>query len=135
MNFMQSDQARDLYNRVVPILAIVALVFAVVAVGWSWQNSAADHRQDQQRDKDQDAAAAVNRINAVVNCENANESRTASHTLWNFILDLSTRDAPPEQMAYLEQVRAWIGQVYQPHDCTDLSKKYVLPPPPTIPVQ
>lgn len=56
---MTNDRIREVYNRVVPVLAVIALAFAVVAVGWSWQNSAADHRQDVQHDKDQDAAATA----------------------------------------------------------------------------
>lgn len=81
------------------------------------------------------AIGRANASNAVTNCENANESRKASRTLWNFILNLSTRDAPPESLVYLDQVREWIGQVYQPHDCANLDNVYKIPPPPSIPAQ
>jgi hypothetical protein len=117
---------RDLYEQVAPVLAIVCLLAAFSAVGWSWQNSRADHRQDVEH-------IADNQANAVTSCENANESREASRTLWYFVVDLASKDAPPERVAYLGEVRAWIGKVYQPHDCSDLSRKYPLPPPPAIP--
>lgn len=69
----------------------------------------------------------------VTQCENGNESREAARTLWNFVADLSeANQTSPEKAAFLAEFRAWVNQVYAAHDCSDLDKKYELPPPPTV---
>lgn len=40
---------RDLYERIAPVLVVFALLSAVSAVGWSFQNSRANAEQDRQR--------------------------------------------------------------------------------------
>jgi hypothetical protein len=119
------------YRRIAPLLMVAALALAIAAVAGTYING----RNDARRNHDQIEAAAAD---AKVGCENANESRAASRTLWNYVVDLSlasNTDATPEEVAYLGKVRDWIDQVYAPHDCADLSKKYQLPPPPAIPVR
>ncbi len=118
--------ASVVYRRVAPLLIVAALVLAIAASAGTYFNGRADARRNNEQ-------AATNQANAVTSCQNANESREASRTLWFFVVDLASKGAPPERAAYLEKVREWIGEVYQPHDCTDLSKKYPLPPPPAIP--
>lgn len=79
------------------------------------------------------ALGQSNARNAVTSCENANESRDASRTLWYFVVDLAAKTADPDRAAYLADVRTYIGQVYQPHDCSRLDKAYPLPAPPALP--
>lgn len=72
--------------------------------------------------------------NAIQGCENANESRAASLALWTTVLDLSKQSAqtagrPTDQ---IDSLAAWVGEVYQPHDCTDLGREYPIPPPPVL---
>lgn len=76
-----------------------------------------------------------NTRNALVGCQNANESRAATLALWNFLFDVTGKNAAkqtPEQKAQLRAIRVWIGKLYQPHDCQDLARKYPIPPPPVI---
>lgn len=79
------------------------------------------------------ALGQANAHNATTACENANESRQASRTLWYFVMDLATKNAEPSEAVYLGRVRTWIGEVYQEHDCSDLSRKYEIPDPPALP--
>jgi hypothetical protein len=120
---------RDLYERVAPILAIVGLLFAIVAVGWSWENQRATQTLTSQRTTD-------NATNQLVGCENANQSRAASKNLWDFVINLSLASNPTltdEQRVFIGEFRAYVDAVYQPHDCKHLDKKYNLPSPPKIP--
>lgn len=122
-----------IYRRVSPLLAVFTLVLALVGLGWTFANDrsqAANDRRDRARDQ---ARILDNTANAITSCQNANESRAASRTLWYFVVDLASKDAPPTRAAYLAEVRDWIGTVYQPHDCNDLGRQYVIPPPPAIP--
>lgn len=118
-----------IYRRVAPLLLVCTFVLAIGAVVGTYVND----RNDRERAREQ---IAVNTANAVTTCQNANETREASRTLWNFVLDLSSArnvDATPAEVAYLEEFRDWIDTVYQERDCTDLSRKYPLPPPPALP--
>lgn len=120
---------RLIYDRIAPFLALVILLIALGAGVGTYINDRAVDRSNADR-------IADNEDNAVTNCENANETRKANRTLWNFVLDLSqsgNSDATAQEVAYLEQFRAWIGKVYQERDCTDLGREYPLPPPPTLP--
>lgn len=114
------------YRRIAPLLIIFAVLIAVVAAVGTYANNQAITRANTARIKGSET-------DAVTACENANESREASRKLWYFVVDLASQTAPPERVTYLGEVRDWIGQVYQPHDCQDLSRKYPLPPPPSIP--
>lgn len=80
-------------------------------------------------------AVDSNKVNSVVNCENANQSRSANLALWTFILEASAAqntERTPEQIELIEKIRVWVAQLYAPHDCSDLSKTYDLPPPPSL---
>lgn len=82
------------------------------------------------------ALGRANAANAVTNCENANESRSASKGLWDYVLSLLEAGNPnptPAQTEFVVDFRQYVGKVYQQHDCSDLGKKYPLPPRPTIP--
>lgn len=129
MNSLDRLAESVIYRRVAPIVIVLCLVLAFAALVGTYVNERNVTTANQKR-------IADNEANAVTSCENANESREASRTLWNFVLDLSqaaNTDATAQETAYLDEFRAWIGQVYQPRDCTDLSRKYPLPPPPAIP--
>lgn len=75
-----------------------------------------------------------NQHNAVINCENANESRKATLSLWTFLFATSLHNpqTTPQQRANILAVSVWIGKLYAQRDCSDLSRKYPIPPPPTI---
>lgn len=79
---------------------------------------------------------ATDQENAVIACENANESRAANLSLWTYVLDLSaaSRDEvpTPAEQERLDDFRAWVTKLYAPRDCSDLSKRYEIPPPPTL---
>lgn len=83
-----------------------------------------------------DEATATNKNAAVISCQNANESRAANRVLWNFVVDLSlnSNDDPPtmEEQRFLQEARDWINTIYMERDCSNLTKKYVIPDPPTI---
>lgn len=118
-----------IYRRVAPILTVCCLVLAIGACVGTYVNDRAIDSATQKRIEDNEA-------NAVTNCQNANESRAAARTLWNFVFDLSLAtnpDVTAEQVAYVGEVRAWVGKVYQERDCGDLSRAYPIPPPPSIP--
>lgn len=78
--------------------------------------------------------ADANGANAVTNCQNANESRAATLLLWNFVIDASEANPGnrPDQQVQVERIRSWIAQLYAPRDCSQLDKKYPIPPPPPI---
>lgn len=81
------------------------------------------------------ARTADNTRNAVVGCQNANESRAATLALWNFLFDITAKSNPkttPEQQHQVNEIRVWIGKLYGPHDCKNLARKYPIPPPPVI---
>jgi hypothetical protein len=105
--------------------AAIALLVLLLGTA-TYFNDRAINQANTDRTKD-------NSSNAITSCENANESREASRTLWYFVVDLASRGAGPQEAAYLNRVRSWIGDVYRPHDCADLSREYVIPPPPSIP--
>jgi hypothetical protein len=119
MSFNDKVIESVIYRRVAPLLMVGALILAIAAVAGTYVNGRNDARR--------------NAENALVACENANESRIANNTLWNYVVDLASRGANPAEVANLAEVRSWIGEVYAPHDCSDLSKKYPIPPPPKIP--
>lgn len=72
--------------------------------------------------------------NAIQSCENANQSRTATLSLWTFILEVSAQnpDQTPAERQLLVDLGEWIGVLYAQRDCTDLSREYPIPPPPTL---
>lgn len=72
----------------------------------------------------------------IVTCQNGNDSRAANLELWNFIFDLSLADPhntqDPRALKYLHRIQTWVAQIFRPHDCHDLTKKYPIPPSPKI---
>lgn len=54
------SRMRELYEGIAPVLAIVTILAAFSAVGWSWQNERANDRQDEQRITDTEARQAEN---------------------------------------------------------------------------
>lgn len=131
MNTPNLPPWRQIYDKFAPLLALLALLFAIAAGVGTYVNDRANARQDRER-------IEANEANAVTSCENANETREASRTLWNFALDnaeANNPDAPPEVKRYLQEFRAYVDAVYAPRDCSDLSKKYPLPEPPEIPTR
>lgn len=72
--------------------------------------------------------------NAVISCQNANEARIANKILWDFLIDasLAQDSQSPESRALLVELKDFITALYAQRDCSDLSKKYVLPSPPAI---
>lgn len=117
------------YRRIAPILLVMSLVIAIVAAVGTYVNGRAVTESNTARLNDNEA-------NAVTSCENANESRAASRTLWNYVVDLAVAgntDATAQETAVFEEIREYINKVYMPRDCADLSRKYPLPPPPALP--
>lgn len=113
-----------------PLLLDIALFLTVaLTVYAAVQSQFASNRSD-------DAVKKVS-TSAVVSCQNANETREANLALWNFVIDLSVagqKKTDEKTIKYLQDIRAWVGKVYQDHDCNDLDKKYPIPdPPPIIP--
>jgi hypothetical protein len=112
-----------------PILLDVALFFVVaLTVYAAFQSQKASNRSDDATSKVADSA--------IVNCQNANETRQANQELWNFIIELSVASPgnkeSPAAIRYLHEIQRWVDKIYQLHDCHDLTKKYVIPPPPKI---
>jgi hypothetical protein len=80
------------------------------------------------------ALGQSNARNAVTSCENANESREAARALWGYVADLSAANDPDASEAeFIADFRDYVNKVYQPRDCSDPSRKYPAPTPPTIP--
>lgn len=79
-----------------------------------------------------EASVAESKRNAVISCQNANEFREANRILWDTILALSSSDGDDtsEDKVRRQKFRTWIHDLYAPRDCSDLSKKYVIPSPP-----
>jgi len=81
-------------------------------------------------------AEEQNRENAVTACLNGNESRAANLSLWNFVLELSAvsreEEPTPAEAKRLADFKAWVASLYAPRDCSDLSRKYPIPPPPDL---
>lgn len=106
---------RTLINQlVIAVLVVVVSIFG--ATQW--------HRVT--------GAIQGNTSNAVTICENSNESRAANLELWNYVLGLTEQTADPASKIALEKIKAWVAVLYEPHDCSDLSKKYDIPPPPVL---
>lgn len=101
-------------------LAVVAVVGGLVSI-YLWRE--VQHTSD------------ANHAAAVQGCRNGNEVREANRVLWSFVLDVSearNKSMTHTERAQLERIRAWITELYQPHDCSDLSKTYPVPDPPPI---
>lgn len=73
-----------------------------------------------------------NSANAISVCENSNESRAAALELWDYVLDLTKASADASSKTALDKIEGWIAVLYEPHDCSDLSRKYDIPPPPVL---
>jgi hypothetical protein len=81
--------------------------------------------------------AYENKQNAITQCKNQNESRQAILDGWHFILGYELADDAnnPAEVTMSEMILPWFDQVYAQRDCSDLSKRYNIPPVPTIPIQ
>lgn len=125
-------------TRIALIGTVVASVVAVasIAVGiWVWQ-VAKDADDAAERAAEAVAAAQVaaqDTKNAqMVNCQNSNSTREGQRILWDFIIDLSGADAGPAEAAALAEIRTWIHDLFAPRDCSNLGKKIITPPPPSV---
>lgn len=81
------------------------------------------------------ATSRLNKDAAVQNCKNNNASRAASQGLWTWVLDVSSaqqKNQDPRTAKILDEMRTYVGQVYYPRDCTDLTKIYDVPKPPPV---
>lgn len=108
------------------VMAGIALL-VVVAAGVTAANTIAINHANAAR-------IADNHMAQVVQCQNGNESREANRILWSFVLDSAERSAPPEKTAQVEAFKVWVVTgVFPDHDCSDLSRAYPVPPPPSIP--
>lgn len=122
---MTTPAWRQIYDKVAPALALLCLLLALGAGVGTYVN-------DRAIDKANTTRIADNEANAKTSCENANESRSASRILWSYVVDLASAGSPGQD-SYFGDLRAWINKVYQPRDCSDLSRKYEIPPPPSLP--
>lgn len=106
---------------------VLAGVIALMLLGGVWLWTVAQDAKE---------ATEANERTAVVNCQNANESRRAQVVLWDFILAASGRDdeepRTAEEEQFREEFRDWIHALYAERDCQNLDKKYKLPDPPSI---
>lgn len=101
-------------------LAVISLIGVVVMT--------AVYRQVQD-------AVDQNQRNAVTACENSNESRKANLSLWQFVLSASAANNPnptPREKRLRADFRDWVAQLFAPRDCSDLSQKVEIPPPPQL---
>lgn len=75
-----------------------------------------------------------NRADAVTQCLNANEARAANLLLWNTVLDPANREEQPtpEELERIDAFREWVAALFAPRDCSDLSKRYEIPDPPSL---
>lgn len=73
-----------------------------------------------------------NSANAVINCQNANESREANRQAWQLVIQNSSNngDRTPKQVLNSQKFSDWIDQLYQQRDCHDLSRRYPIPKAP-----
>lgn len=105
----------------------LAIVFLLTVYSAFQAQIASNHSND---------ALEHQRHSDMVACQNSNDFRTANLELWNFVLDLSIADPRnqdnPREVRYLHRIQTWISQIYRQHDCSDLSKKYPIPPSPKI---
>ena len=111
-------RSRAIFDRLAPILFVL---IALAALSGIWLGA---------------AASIQNGRNLVTNCENANESRAAARSLWNYILDVSMASNPDptkREQRFYDDFRGYVNAVYVQHDCSDLGKKYPLPDPPKVP--
>lgn len=110
-------KSKGVVRRLRILTAAVITIFVVGGVG-TWYSS------------------YENKQNAIVNCENNNESRKAILEGWHFILgaELADEDNNPAETRMSELILPWFDIVYQQRDCSDLSKKYEIPPVPKIPM-
>jgi len=100
--------------------AITVLVLAVLGVFATGYASIQAHE-----------AITTNRHSQVVTCQNANDARAANQTLWTFLIGQSKAETTAEKIA-LQKLLAYITRLYSAHDCSQLDKKYPLPPAPEL---
>lgn len=84
---------------------ILSVVVAVVAVQASQANDLAHQ----------------NRQSQVATCDAGNQARAVSVSLWNYVLDLSSKDPEnqsPQRKQQIEQFRSYMQGAYAQRDCT-----------------
>lgn len=115
---LSQDQVRRsrLLTIASAVLSVIC-VFAIIGMGFLWA---------QVHD-----ATVANRTNAVITCRNSNEARSASLTLWTFLINSSAAETHQEKVA-LAKLQDWIDILYGPRDCADLGKPFHIPPPPNL---
>ena len=103
--------------RVVVALAVTSILLALVSIGLYIQGH---------------TAVTTAREASVSICQNGNEFRAAQLALWQTIFAIPNPGATSAEKHRVALLSAWINQVYAQHDCTDLTKKYPIPEPPTL---
>lgn len=128
---MQTSQKQFDRLRLLGVVVAMVSVLALVIGGFS----AYLYTEVLDANEQTSALVAQNQENAVVSCQNANESRRAQSELWTFIIEVSLAggEESPSERAFLNDLLDWINALFEQRDCADLTRHYELPPPPTIP--
>jgi len=93
-------------------IVTITVVFGVVAGGYAIKSSHDEAKR---------------------NCQNANESRDANLALWTYVLTVAEGNAQgKEAKARITAIMDWTQILYKDHDCSNLDKRYKIPPPPTL---
>ena len=74
--------------------------------------------------KDAGSLANQNHAAQKATCESANQSRAVTTNLWNYILDISSKQPslPPEKKKQIDDIRAYMTNAYAQRDCAQLGK-------------
>lgn len=109
---------RRVKHLIAGIVAVLALVLALTVVVIF---VAGDAQRASQRAEAANSLAEKNAQAQKVTCESGNEARRVSRQLWNYVLDLSTKnpDRPltAEQARRVRTFRAYLVTVYADRDC------------------
>lgn len=77
------------------------------------------------------------RHQAVVNCQNNNDFRTAAKGPWKVLVHLNetpeaVKKQTPQMRRLIKEFDIYIDELYAPRDCNDLNKRVEIPDPPKI---
>lgn len=112
-----SDRTTTRTRRLAGAIGALVLVFGLIgAIQWHRISNAVQGNQDV----------------AVQSCENANETRAASLSLWTTVLTYTKATASENTAKQIDTLLNWIAILYQPRDCSDLDREYRVPPPPVL---
>lgn len=116
-------------------LAISVVLDVILSVVVTWFAVQADNASNEA--KQASSAASLNAVNQKATCISSNEARATQTKLWNYVLDVSSRN--PERQtdpAVVEQFREFIRVSFAQRDCDNpIRNTTTLPPvPTTIPV-